>query len=249
MRFYDISGKQFSTIEFVDYYCKEYFLSNNADKRLVKRLNRSSCFVEEQICSILYNGIKEPTDVIKILAWKVGKIKHKESELKRKIIYTKDWKDAEVTFKIMRYKESVDLTPMVEYITENYDSLHQQSIEEPQIALNNLKKIPAHGIGTVYLLTLLFFISKGEHPIYDRFAMKALIAADKGYRPNEVSITTKELPPKGSNAFDSLMRNEIIKKYTYLLNDFFGVDYKTNRDIDRALWVYGHLFDNITSIN
>ena len=53
----------------------------------------------------------------------------------------------------------------------------------------------------------------------------------------------KELPSKKEKGFNKLMNNGI-NNYSSKIEDVFGKEYQNNRDIDRALWVYGHLFKN-----
>ena len=62
-------------------------------------------------------------------------------------------------------------------MTETFETTHNSSTNnksEPQEVINELKNNSPNGIGTVYLITLLFFISRGEYPIYDRFVKIAI---------------------------------------------------------------------------
>jgi len=45
-----------------------------------------------------------------------------------------------------------------------------------------------------------------------------------------------------SEAFEQSKKIEDVKTYIDRLVFLFGTKWKTNRDIDCALWVYGHLF-------
>ena len=237
-KFFDIDGKTITKEKFIDFYNKCYF-RDTAEK--VPYVNKSSCFVEQEIETILKSGIKSKKDVIKILAWKIGKIKHSESQ--SKIMYAKDWEGAEKSFTVSRFRRPMELGGFAEYITENYDELHNLSADRPQQVLDKLKDKAPDGIGTVYLLTLLYFISEQKYPIYDRFACIAINAIRNGSNPvlsqNE-KIDVISMPDKKGNFKDVY---EIYKKnYLTALQDIFKEKYN-KRDVDRALWVYGHRFN------
>ena len=92
--------------------------------------------------------------------------------------------------------------------------------------------------GTVYILTLLFFLSEREQPIYDTFVMRSLFAFDNDVKPGSRI--------KGMEAVPGREETEKVKnfylKFKEKLYNRFGDGYKTDRKIDRALWVYGHYF-------
>lgn len=186
------------------------------------------------------NGIKCEKDVIYILAWKIGRINHRESENQKKFIYTSDWTGAE-QYNMKLYGEDFQISGFVDYITSNIESLEKEVEEQPQLVLNKLREhTPPYGIGTVYMITLLYFISRGKYPIYDRFAKMAVDAIINGIKPAEF-VQYKELPSKNEGGFDKLMCNGM-KNYICKIEKIFGKEYQNCRDIDRALWVYGHLF-------
>ena len=78
------------------------------------------------------------------------------------------------------------------------------------------------GIGPVYLITLLYFISKGQYPIYDKFA----------------HISLKMIEEKDCQ-FNSLIKDNYVTR----LRNIFGKAYNDS-NVDRALWVYSHLFND-----
>ena len=125
------------------------------------------------------------------------------------------------------------------YISKNIESLEKEVSEAPQNVLCKLREQSVKGIGTVYLITLMYFISRGSYPIYDRFAKKAIDAIVNEVKPGGV-IKERQLPDKTSEKFCKIMKNEM-KEYICNLEAVFGSDYK-DRDVDRALWVYGHMF-------
>ncbi len=228
---------------FIEAYSKSYYIGN---ERLVPRTIQNSKVAEEKIEKLLEKeeGIKSNCDVMNILAWKLGKIKHRETDdretnERKEIICHKGWENRK-SCKVKRYGKDWDLTKFVEYIVENKSNLEAKAEDSPQEVLDKLKIVAPNGIGTVYLITLLYFISKGKWPIYDRFAMMALNAIKSGAEPG-ATVDCLELPAKNSDEFSNVM--EILKeKYIKPLQEIFGDEYTKKRDIDRALWVYGHCF-------
>lgn len=118
-----------------------------------------------------------------------------------------------------------------------------------ELALDELRKQPRQGIGAVYLITLLYFVTNhqypGKCPIYDRFAMSALLAIKNNKKISD-DVKCGELSDKNIKNFPKLV-GEKMKQYIGLIDDIFGEEYNANRDIDRALWVYGHLFKDYTN--
>ena len=138
-----------------------------------------------------------------------------------------------------RYGRDFPVQNFVKYIVENIDDLQNL---HPQELLDSLNRESIDNIGTVYLITLLYFISKAKYPIYDKFAWLALQAIKREENPaNNTGIKYKELPSKDSVGFYSLCENEYAD-YICDLERIFGKEYQTNRNIDRALWVYGHMY-------
>lgn len=236
--FYDVrTGKPISAEDFISLYNDSYFIGG---ERIINGVRQSSRAAEEEIEKILKDGIKSHNDVINLLAWKIGKIKHPESEEYGKIVFSKDWEKA-YDGVIYRYGVKWNgVNKFADYIADNFDNLNKLSEENPQAVLNDLKENSPNGIGTVYLITLLYFISKGRYPIYDRFAELAL----RGGNPESDTLNEITLPDKNSKKFVDVYE-EYVKPYSEKISGIFGVDYKNieeYRNIDRALWVYGHAF-------
>ena len=81
---------------FVEEYAKEYFCDGERAKVVQEkkcRLLRSSRYPEKEIERILSEGIKNAEDVVHILAWKTGKISHKECTEETPFSYCGSWKD------------------------------------------------------------------------------------------------------------------------------------------------------------
>lgn len=236
MKFYTVNNTGLNKDDFIKTYGESYFLNT---KRLVPRISQNSVFAENEIERLLKNGIRTNTDVMHVLSWKIGKINHRDTDAKQKFEYHKDWQFAE-QLNVKRYGKDFDVKGFINYITSNINFLEKTAKTDPQEVLNLLNKNSPPGIGTVYLITLLYFISKGTYPIYDRFAMKAIDAVLNEATPGS-PIQYKELPEKKSKQFGKIMCDNM-SEYICKLEKIFGTEYQSNRNIDRALWVYGHLF-------
>lgn len=140
----------------------------------------------------------------------------------------------------MRYGKHFEINGLVNYIGKNIDELQTDIINDPQLALNKIAEHSPGDIGTVYIITLLYFISKGRYPIYDRFAAIPLEAIKQDKKPGDI-IKYKELPSIKDRKFRCLMKNGMAE-YMKRLETFLGADYWKNQDVDRVLWVYGHYF-------
>ena len=237
MEFFDRCGKKISAEQFIELYGSSYYLDQD---RYVSRASQNSRYVEDEIDRLLREGIKTKTDVVHILAWKIGKILHKASDETRQFCYAADWSNAE-KLQVHRFGKQFKIDPMATYITDNITKLEELAKNDPQNVLNDLKGHSIKGIGVVYLITLLYFISRGKYPIYDRFAMMAICGIMSDKKPGEI-IPYKELPGKNSPGFGSIMSDHM-EPFISKLNAVFGDQYQKSRDVDRALWVYGHLFN------
>ncbi len=237
IKFYNPNGVSIDKEKFIEKYNASYYLKG---EKLVKGAIQNSIFVEQKIDLLLKNGIKSERDIAHILAWKVGKIKHSDSDNEQKFVYASDWEGVE-KHEVKRYGQVLYLSDFVTYIANNIEELEETANNNPQDVLEKLRNNSPKGIGTVYLFTLLYFISKGKYPIYDRFAHVALDAILEKKQPGD-NVPYKDLPTKQESKFSNVYEiyNEIYKKK---IDCIFGKQYYENRDIDRALWVYGHLFN------
>lgn len=144
------------------------------------------------------------SDFFDILCWKTGGT-------------TSDNKSVKTRYNVISVSE----------ITKKYNETKGKSKEE---IFHELIKIK--GIGPVYAITLLYFISKAEYPIYDNFADIALQA-----------ITDKD---SWKNTYNdkTIYSWKNYEEYKKTIFEIFGdKEYQKNRKIDQALWAYGHLFN------
>ena len=241
MPFYDLEGNVLKdTCAFINLYEPCYFLSEQPP--YVKGIRKSSCLAETEIGNILDRGIVSEEDVFRILAWKLGKINHAATEREKHIVYVKGWaENPDGTFSAKVYNKQLD----VKGIAERVISLQACAASDRQGFLNGLNELNAKGIGPVYMLTLLYFASRGAFPIYDRYADMALRAYLNDHKPcnskaGKVKLGYKELPDRHSSGFASLMDVQMEKYTDNIKNALNGRAY--DRAFDRALWVYGHCF-------
>ena len=100
-------------------------------------------------------------------------------------------------------------------------------------------------IGIVYAITLLYFLTNGQYPIYDRFVHIALIAI-KQFRSYGSIITEQDI--RGEINLDKSKAGKkdiegIFRCYQECFVKPLTELFACNRRTDRALWVYGHLFN------
>ncbi len=231
-KFYDSNGNSIDNEDFINLYGEAYFFNG---KKPVKYVRKSSCFVEKEIEDILKNGIHDKHDVMKIFGWKTGKISQLAcKEVGGQFKYFSGWEDVG-NCHVRLYNREIYMDCFCEHVVNNFDELKEWSRVCPQAVLYNLESEAPPGIGTVYLLTFLYFISGGYCPIYDQYADKALAKIDSNYEP-----VYKKLPSRKDNGFKDVISKYIHPYWCELFKIFGCEEYRKSRNIDRALWVYGH---------
>ena len=224
MKFYDKNGNELEREEFIKTYSQEYK------------------FEEQDIESVLQNGIQSKEDVIRILCWKIG---------------GKQISD----YCVKNYNHTIKLN---DQIINFIISTPVTTDDDAKKALKEIMKVD--NIGFTYAVTLLHFMSQGQYPIYDKFAHIALIMID-GDSPFDRIIKDSELlgTGRGKNrqvevpsvidntaadknekiefAFDKYKENYVNRINTNF-NMNYGKEKISDRTVDRALWIYGHLFNN-----
>lgn len=232
-KYYYPDGREFKNQnEFIKFYNDSYYLQNN---RVIKRVPQNSEYVEKAIEYILENGIKTEEDITKIIAWKIGTIKHIKSEQVQCFVYYNGKPN------VNRYKREIPLKPLFTYILEDISSLEKQAKERPEEVLKELLKFD--GIGPVYAITILYFLSGKMYPIYDQYAHFALKAIGDNIGFSNKLITNANLNEEVVLCDDpEVLFSTYQENYVKCLKSVFGADRYNDRNVDRALWVYGHLF-------
>lgn len=266
------TGGTFDSIEeFIQFYNQCYYIS-------------TSHWVESAIEGLLQKDKKTAQDFFNIFAWKTGRINQQKSEKSKKFCYTvnEDRKDKAKWYFDPDKRESIAITRSGVIAKDKDGKIEPHKLYnylEYLTKINNSKKVTPDilkellgqgdiaipkGIGTVYLITFLYFITKGYEPIYDVFAMAALdaIYPDDSEESKSLGsyIHPRDLPDKSTKSYEKLLSddksvyriykdklfNRFVKDYINELGENIKPEekYSICRDIDRALWVYGHLFSD-----
>lgn len=180
--------------------------------------------LEHTIEEILRQDKLTPENIIDILRWKIGAIGFSY----RDTMITNQW-------------HSIDAGKLIEEI-KGTKKVNDSVCDTIKMLLRHDK------IGPVYAITLLYFLSKGDYPIYDQFAHIAIKVIVEE-RPFASLVTGKELRKEFNPDYrdPGKIFAHYKKYYIDRLADVFGDAYKKDRDIDRALWAYGHLFSETRS--
>ena len=215
---------------FIDTYEQFYFVEKEYtanEKELLGTIlkNKSSYAVEEYADKVLDRSI--PLDK-RVFLWKAGRLTKEYSELK----------DADLISQIkVRNGRGHEIDNADEFI---YEIKNMTLVKGEDGFKENYKKfleiskqVNLKNVGAVYLITILFFLSNKEYPIYDYFAHKAVKALYLDKKPNEIFVG--EAPDK--KELDKVIA--MYGEYVYLLDQVFGY-HNIERKLDRSLWVYGH---------
>ena len=233
IRLYYPNGTTMSSIEeFIDFYSNCYYLYNNKE-------------VEDVIDSILENGINSELELFKVLSWKLGRIDMKKSK-KDAFVYYEKTTEEDKQLRLFHKKDVMnnsDIEELYHKIIKHTEKC--DSDEEAQNFLNELKKLTDEKgwkqyFYPVYMITLLYFVSKGEYPIIDSFSYVALEAIyDKrafGIRKSYPGLVNRDTPE-----FEKTITEGNYADYRIKLKEIFGEKAKS-RKVDQALWAYGKLF-------
>ena len=215
------------------------------------RLRRSAQGVEREIERILTEGFGGEGDVKKVLAWKVGRVDHKRSS-EDCFVYTREWEDPRPrTYRGKPFDFSL-IAKKVLTVQEGGRA------DDPEALVGALTQDRIRGMGPVYLLTLLYFLTQGRCPIYDHYVALAINALHEGAAPGKRDARGRQ-HPLGKAAYDAVRPRDLFSGLRHVLEkgsvypsfverveDIFGPEATSDaleyRRIDRALWVYGHRF-------
>lgn len=221
------SGAEITCPEkFIDFYSEAYFYDPaTRDLKLESRMEE-----------ILKSDTWSRRDVMDILRWKLG---------------ATSWDyESEMVYHRWGAIDAHDLNDRI--FGQGKDTVSKSfSQEKPEKLFE--KYLGASGIGPVYAITLLYFQSQSEYPIYDKYAHIALLQLEnpKHFCCEESLITDKALNEKfhsGSVNAETIWK-EYLTNYVGTLKSLFDFEtvYRKSRRLDRALWAYGHLFNDTES--
>ena len=250
-RFYTTEGTIIDNVQdFISLYSNEYIAETH--EGIVKGIHQTPSVVENDIINlfdkdVFFSDFKG--SLIKIMAWKLGAINQTDnnwvkwdcnnSEITEVIIKRGNYKPIdgrELNAFLSALNDSKAYFMEIQEWTEVYRKL--MSIFEN----NNVKSF-----GVTYMLTLLYFLTFGKCPIYDKYAQKAMSAINNGISPVgkppiEYCVPGKECITRGYGIYRTYMDdlNTLFDYQQIVTDNRFG----ELRRIDQALWVYGHLFSD-----
>jgi hypothetical protein len=170
------------------------------------------------------------------MAWKIGGlIDHRGSESRRRIEYLQNWPAA---LTATGQYGTRDFSRSIPFLANNMSTLLKQiSQGNPRYLFDLVPQLA--GFGNVYILTILFFASRGRFPIYDRYAHIAAQAI------------AQDLRHDSPVHYRDLQRWDDYSRYMDLLRAINkagplqagSASMFIPRALDRALWVYGHFFE------
>jgi hypothetical protein len=221
-------------IKHLDEYEAAYFGNPGATKIMVRNAITREFEDDEIVDKRLRKGIIDST----VVAWKAGRLSDRVIDVeKEKII-------------LNGYGKPIDISELIRYINRIDDEKNRLNlspaktgtilayIEQFSECYKVLSKVCApvpRYMGAVYIINLLFFLSKGNFPIYDKFAHMSLKALSLGVPPCYTYIGAT--PDKG----DIKRVKSMYLDYVNLIDSLIGLEiYGRDRKWDRALWAYGH---------
>lgn len=252
--FYYPNGEKIYTLdEFINFYNKAYYIGQYIE-------------VEKIIDDILEKGINNESDLIKIIGWKVGAIdmratylwNNTKTSLNKEFIYrtTKTNNSTLISEKeligsdkkiIGTNRRSIPVVKVAKSIYENILKVKKipQDDNMGDFFENNwnvlFSGIDTEGLGPVYRLAILYFFTKGRIPIYDKYADVAITAVKGDKKPLDEVKRSFAVQEKIKNDVSGI-KKEYLDYYKFFKDNNFMTVYLKNRDFDRALWTYGHLF-------
>ncbi|MGA9040362.1 MAG: hypothetical protein WB421_07495 [Terriglobales bacterium] len=239
MTFFDEQGNAISCQQWLDKYLPYYFL--NGPKWGGRPRNQTSYYVEDTVCALL---TKTPPlslqDLVLAMAWKIGLIDHGRSEFTKKIEYQQNWP---TTLTARLQYGTLNFSSSIPYLATNMAAINAQLNRDPQYLFNMVRRqLPqVKGFGYVYILTLQFFITHGKFPIYDKFAHVAALAIDQGLSPASPPKSYVKYGLTKWSDYDNYMN--LLARIRNAYQQQAGSPMFISRDLDRALWVYGHFFE------
>ncbi|HOF12966.1 MAG TPA: hypothetical protein PLZ38_08895 [Spirochaetota bacterium] len=223
MAFYDLNGSYLNINQFIQYYEQYYFLGTpNVGRRITNR-NKTNHFIEKKIQNILQRGIAI-NDIVFIIAWKIGAIDHGLSN--NRVVYKYNFNN---TLQFKTRFNVIDVKLIVNYIINNFVTLI--NINNPHTLFQNLfnNRGLNSNFGLVYCISLIYFFTQGQYPIYDKYVHIA------------INAFLNNVPPNNQIGYQQINQWKDYINFINQLTRIFG-NQNIGRKIDRALWVYGHCF-------
>lgn len=222
--------------------CPDGFKSTDDYKKRLKnylgisKINGTNYYAEEEISKLLSEKVFDERS----LAWKSGKVDWENGELKT---VNFDKGDHYINGYGGEIKKD-EFKKYCEHLEENKYFINNDCVnkEKWKDAYSIAKENAPKHFGTVNIINALFFITGGKAPIYDKFAHKAVKALLLGISPKDVYY--RDIPSKDEVDSVIAMYIEYMLLLKIVFKDFFNNKKKGDafipRELDMALWVYGH---------
>lgn len=181
------------------------------------------------------------------LAWKAGRIKYINGQMDfscfekiedDKINYFNGCGNPILETEFIKYNEHINRVKdsICEIVNndsskEKWKKIYELAIKEAEIPKN---------FGPVNIINALFFITKGKAPIYDQFVHKAIRAIASDISPREVDLEANPSKQDVEKVFDMYYGYILLLEKVYPEECQNNKDMFISRELDRALWVYGH---------
>ncbi|SCW62250.1 hypothetical protein SAMN02910456_02222 [Ruminococcaceae bacterium YRB3002] len=218
--------------EFIEIYSKAYFYSNPKIPGITYVQSNQSR--EEKV---LKADVLDREGLGLILAWKSGKIKLDGD-------FYAGWNNCQSEDPSMgRY--CMDISKLCTEMNNKKKDLDKYIYqEEPLSFIASILDINAKGIGPVYAIAILYFYSKGKYPIYDRFARVAINAINADPQRFPVKGESRQMTDYEIEYPKYIQEIEVLQReYQELFQLPSQINYLEYRNLDRALWIYGHGFN------
>jgi hypothetical protein len=224
MSFYDLNGNQLTQQNWINYYEPFYYLDEprNIGQKITRK-NKTNIHVERKIENILNDGLTN-NDIPLVIAWKIGAIDHINSS-QNNIIFRQNFN---TTYQFQTQFNRINANHIINYCKVNFNNLLTLNGQNLLGALMGNRRNNSY-FGLVYCLTLVYFFSKGYWPIYDKYAYIALYTILNNIQPHNTIHYTQ------------INNWHQYQLYVHNIISIFGQQ-NISRQIDRSLWVYGHLF-------
>lgn len=232
--------------KFVEKYSDEYFKRNS--KNIEDYIERKN--------------LKNGTIDLYVVAWKAGRLKassegeifsYKDLDLNDfKYKDTDGYKNGygrKVDKALLEYLKDLKSEDFKEEVAKETNAFEKGEFEEkvncfhkvyddflkamPAVYIKNGEEKKLPNFGSVYIINLIYFATKGIMPIYDQFAHRAVKALYADISPDKIYVG----PAPDKEETDKVVA--LYREYMWLLDKVFG-EISIKRETDQALWAYGH---------
>lgn len=219
-------------------------------------LNRTDVGLEEHIIKKLNDGIYDA----EAFAWKAGRAKWENNGFEYKEGMEEKWVNGNGN-PIKKDKNSQNYTKKkfekyVKNVNNNNMLEYKRGKDIKTFYKEVAKAYNLYNFGTVNIINVMFFLSEGAIPIYDYFAHVAVKALLMDKNPKEIFVPGapgKKEHPRGKEGFNKeeyYLALNLLEEYMWLLEKVFREEIRKeenngmyiSRELDQALWVYGHAY-------